>query len=136
MMSSSVVLPDPFGPTTARRAPGSITRSTPWKTVVEAAPSVPGKPLADIDQLDDMVPQACRSGAELQVVGTDTQITRTTGDDLTSGAQAGLRLRRARRSPAAEPGKFLARKDLARRLLVDFPIDPLGAGVEVRRVGA
>ena len=66
-MSSRVDLPDPFGPTTPSRAPGSITRSTSRNTTWSSYA------LRDPDQLDHLVAEPGRAGVEQQLAAAHTE---------------------------------------------------------------
>ena len=95
-----------------------------------------GEPLADIDQLDHLIAEPSRSGAEFEIVGSDAEIARAARHDLARGPQPSLGLRRPRRRAAAQPGEFLAGEDLARRLLLHFALLAFGTRVEIGGIGA
>ena len=94
------------------------------------------EPLGDTGEFNHLIAEASRSGTKFEIVATYPSGSRAAGDDLVSAPQPRLWLGRAGRSAAPQPSEFFASKDFARRFLRCLAVDPLGTGIEVRRVSA
>ena len=124
---TSVVLPDPLTPTRPRRSPG------PRRHVTCSSTRLSPKRDAHVDGVEHLVAQP--RGGEAQQLGAVAELG-LVGDQLVRGGDAELRLRRARRRPAAQPRELLADQLLAAVLAGRGLAVALGAGEHVGRVAA
>ena len=128
-MSSNVDFPEPFGPTTPSRAPGSMSTSTSRSTVTSP------KRLATPVELDDLVAEPVGADTEHEVGPPHTRRRGSPIDDLGRMPETGLGLRRPGGRTPSQPGQLATSQDPARRLGPGLAFEARRPRVQIRRVG-